>query len=126
MIGHLKDAFPKVPILVLSATVIPNVLEYVCKLLQLWTSTWLYKKLFDQLNITYIVAQIKKPGFKEFNFFVTLTTLALAIPKTIIFVDNIDTASKLTIYLQSRVSTRLCKKASMFIQIFSINLTVET
>lgn len=71
MIGHLKDTFPTVPTLALLATVIPNILEYIHKLLQFRAPIWLYKELLDRPYITYFVVQIKKPGFKELNFLMT-------------------------------------------------------
>lgn len=81
--------------------------------------------MLDQSNITYFIAQIRKQDFEKLDFFVTPTTPASIIPKTIIFVNNINTAGKLVIYLQSRLSARLCKKANMLIQIFLTNLTVK-
>lgn len=68
MIGHLKSTFPKVPTLALSATITPNVLEYVRESLQLRAPVRLYKESLDRTNLTYLVSEIKKPGFKELDF----------------------------------------------------------
>lgn len=42
-----------------------------------------------------------------------------------IFVDNIDIAGKLAIYLQSQLFIRLFKNRSMFLQKFLSNLTIK-
>ena len=125
-IGHLKDTFPKIPTLALSATVTPNVLEYVRESLQLRESIQLYKESLDHPNITYMVTEIKKPRFEELDFLVSPTTGASAIPKTMIFVDNIKTAGEMATYLQFWLSPRLRKKGVLLIQTFSAILTIES
>lgn len=77
------------------------------------------------LNIIYFVAQIQNPGFEKLDFLVTSITPISAIPKIMIFIDNINMAGKLATYLQSQLSTRLRNRTTMLIQIFSANLTVE-
>lgn len=95
----MKDTFPKILTLVLSATITPNVFEYVCKFLQFCELIQLYKNLLNRLNIIYIVTEIKKPRFEELNFFVFSTIKVLAILKIMIFVDNIKRVSKMVIHL---------------------------
>lgn len=51
---------------------------------------------------------------------------AFKIPKTMIFVDNIDTAGQLELHFQGRLSPRLQKKARLLTRTFSANLTVDT
>lgn len=114
------------PTLALSATVTPNVLEYVQESLQLRAPVRLYKESLDRPNLTYLVSEIKKPGFEELDFVVSPHMAAFKIPKTMIFVDNIDTAGQLELYLQGRLSLRLQKKARLLIQTFSANLTVDS
>lgn len=60
----------------------------------------LYKNLLEQLNLTYLVLEIKKPDFEERDFIVYPCIIAFKISKTIIFVANIDTAGQLELYLQ--------------------------
>ncbi len=126
MIGHLKSTFPKVPTLALLATVTPNVLEYVRESLQLRAPARLYKESLDRPNLTYLVSEIKKPGFEELDFIVSPCIAAFTIPKTMIIIDNIDTAGQLELYLQSRLSSRLQTKSRLLIQTFLANLTVDT
>ncbi len=59
----------------------------------------LYKESLDRINITYLVSEIKKPGFEELDFVMSPRSSAFSIPKTMIFVDNIDTAGDLELYL---------------------------
>ena len=76
--------------------------------------------------MTYMVTEIKKPRFEELDFLVSLITGALVIPKTMIFVDNINTAGEITIYLQSRIFPRLYKKGALLILTFLAILTIES
>lgn len=45
----------------------------------------------DHPNLTYLISKIKKPGFEELDFDVSLCMGAFKIPKTMIFIDNITT-----------------------------------
>ncbi len=87
------------PTLAFSATVTPNVLEHIWESLQLWAPARLYKESLDHPNLTYLVSEIKKPGFEELDFVVPPRMAAFTIPKTMIFVDNIDTTGQLELYL---------------------------
>lgn len=42
MIGYLKDVFPKVPMLTMSATITLTILEYICEFLKLRPAIRLY------------------------------------------------------------------------------------
>lgn len=59
----------------------------------------LYKELFDHPNITYLILEIKKPDFKELDFIVSPCIAASKIPKTLIFVNNIDMVERPVLYL---------------------------
>lgn len=72
------------------------------------------------------IIQIRKLGFEKYDLLVTPTTPASAITKIMIFIDNINMASKLATYLQNLLSAMLRNKTTMIIQIFLVNLTVET
>lgn len=85
----------------------------------------LYKKLLDYTNITYLISTIKKHGFKEVDFIVSSPLTAFLIIKTIIFIHNIDIIGDLELYLQSRLFSKLQKKAIILIQIFLANLKVD-
>lgn len=84
------------------------------------------QKSFDRSNLTYLISEIKKPGFEELDFVISPCIVALTILKTMIFVYNIDTVGQLKLYLQSRLFPRFQTKAKLFIQIFLANLTVDT
>lgn len=65
-----------------------------------------------------------KPGFEKFNYLVIFTILALAISKTMIFIDIIDTVRKIVIDLQGQLILKLHNKSNMLILEFSINLII--
>lgn len=115
MIGHLKNLFSKVPTLALSATVTSNVLEYISKLLKLCSPVRLYKELLDRSNLMYMVAEIRKRKFEKLAFILSLTAAASCIPKTMIFVDNINTAGEIADYFQTRLLAKLQGKRLILI-----------
>lgn len=80
------------PTLALSITITPIVLEYICKSLKFRPAIWLYQELLDRPNIIYLVGEIVKPKYKDLAFLVPDGSRASAIPKTIIFVNNINEA----------------------------------
>lgn len=83
----------------LSATIIRNILKYICKSLHLQKPVHLYKQTLDQPNITYMVQKINEKVFKELNILVPQTRGILNIPKTIIFVSKIKNGYKMAQYL---------------------------
>lgn len=93
--------FPKVLILALSKRVTSNVLEYVLKFLQLQVPVQLYKELLDHPNFTYLVLEIKKPGFEKLDSDGSPYITAFKIPKIMILIDNINMTGQLEPYLQS-------------------------
>lgn len=62
--------FPKILTLILLVIVTLNIIKYFCKFLHLYELVQLYKKLLNQLNITYMITEIKKPKFEKLNFLV--------------------------------------------------------
>ncbi len=79
----------------LFATFMHNVLEYIRESLYLHMPVHLYKQTLDRPNITYIVKEIKQKGFKELDVLVPQTRGILNIPKTMIFVDQIEDGLKM-------------------------------
>lgn len=107
MISHLKSSFPKVPNLALSTIVTSNILDYIWEYLQLYSSVYLYKKLLDCTKFIYLILEIKKPGFEELIFVIFSYLATFRILKTMIFIDNIDMAGQLELYLQNWFFSRL-------------------
>lgn len=126
MIRYLIEKFPKVPTITLLAIVIPNALEYICKLLQFWAPSWLYKESLYQPNTTYFIVQIIKPDFEKLDHLLAFMSRTTAILKTVIFIDNIDMDEKMAIYLQAQFSSWLYTKVKMLIEVFSTNITMES
>lgn len=128
MIGHLKDVFPNIPTLILSATITPNVLEYIRVSLKLSPPSRIYRQPLDRPNLTYMVAPIRKPGFEDLAFTIPSGGAVGDIPKIMIFVDSIDEAVAMTKFLRSRLPERIknAGRADQIIRTFSANLTAYT
>lgn len=103
MIGYLKDIFSNIPILILLATITPNVLEYIYISLKLFPLLCIYKRSLNQSNLIYIVLLIKKPGFEDLAFAIPSSGAVRNIPKTMIFVNLIDNAVAITKYLHLKL-----------------------
>lgn len=99
----MKDVFLSIPTLLMSATVILKILEYIRVLLKLFLPLQIYKQLFDKLNLTDVMSLIRKPGYEYHAFLVPGGRTISKISKTIIFIDFIDNVIKKTKYLQSRL-----------------------
>lgn len=110
MVGHLKDIFLDVLTLVLSAMITSIVLEYIYIGLKLRPPTQLYQELLDKLNFTYMVEEITKPKYKNLAFFISNSSGTSTIPKTMIFVDNIEDVKHIAVYLCLKLLSRLQDK----------------
>ena len=101
-LSTLRHCYPKVPLMALSATLTPNVLEYIRKSLNMRDSVRLYKRPMDRPNIMQMVAKIKTPKeFDELAFLVPTAGAASAIPKTMVFVDSLDDGMTLAHHLRN-------------------------
>lgn len=98
IISHLKDVFLNVLMFMLSATITLIILKYIRKFLRFRLAIRLYRELLDRSNITYLVREIVKPKYKHLSFLVLDNNRAGAIPKAIIFVDNIDETQYIAAY----------------------------
>lgn len=125
-IGHLRSYFPSVPILTLSETITKKDLDFVRRSLNLKAPVRLYKGSLDRPNITYSVAEIRKPGYQELDVFLPSVGGSSDIPKTMIFVDNIDEGVTITNYLRSKLSKLLNKDAREMIRCPHSQLTTGT
>ena len=90
MLGHLNDVFLTIPICLLSATITPNILEYIRVSLKLSPPLQIYRQPFNYPNLTYIVSPIRKTGFQDLDFLLPSWGAIGKILKTIIFMDKID------------------------------------
>ena len=129
MLGALKNAFSNIPMLVLSATITPTVLEYIRSLLKFSSQTRIYWQSLDWPNLTYVVAEIKKLKYEKLDFLVPDTKTLDLIPKTMVFVDQIDQAIKITAYLRSRLPECIRNdsvRAKKAVRLMSSNLELST
>lgn len=101
MLGYLKDKFPTILMVLLSAMVTSNILEYIRVLLKLFPPLRIYRQPFNCLNLMYIVSLIRKASFKNLDFFIPNRGAIGKIPKTMIFIDKIDNAIEMAKHLRS-------------------------
>lgn len=66
-LDKLQIYFSRIPIMAVLITITQNVLEYIRVILHLHMLVHFYKRILDQLNITYIVQQIKRKKFQELD-----------------------------------------------------------
>lgn len=126
MLGYLKDIFSSILILLLSAIVIPNIFKYIQVLLKLSLPLQIYRQSLDWPNLIYIVSLVCKSRFKYLDFFVSNRGAIGNIPKTIIFVDLINKATKITKELQLRLFEWIQnnkKQTEIIIHIFLSNFS---
>ncbi len=93
----LRHCFPKVPIIVLSATITTNVLGYIGELLHLHAPTLFYKQPLDCPNITQMVTHISKQWFGDLDYLVPKVGIIL---KTMIFWKKIEDVMALAAHFQ--------------------------
>ena len=104
-VGNLRHIFWNVPFICLSATLTPNIAAYVHEVCNLKRPTVLFSLSTRRDNINITVVPIN-----NCNDIQPLCDLIpdscrdiLAIPKTLIFVDNIDLAKDIAVALRSRL-----------------------
>ncbi len=128
MLGHLKDVFPTIPMVLLSATVTPNILKYIRVSLKLSLPLRIYRQPLNCPNLTYIVSPIRKAGFKNLDFLIPSGGAVSEIPKTMIFVDKMNEAIKMAKHLRSRLPEYIQNERDPedIIRTFSANLTTTS
>lgn len=114
-IGLLCFYFLNVSIVGLFTTIINNISDYIYASLNLHSQVRLYKWSLDCLNITYSIAEIKKPGYQELDVFIPSIESLNTILKTVIFVDNINKKMVLMEYLYTKLSNNLKNKTKKMI-----------
>lgn len=92
ILGNLKNVFSTILIYLLSSTVTQNILKYIRILPKLFPLLQIYRQLFNQPNLMYIISFICKIGFKDINFFILSKSAIGKISKAMIFVDKIKNA----------------------------------
>lgn len=118
--------FPTVPIMALSATITRNVLEYVRQSLSLRAPVFLYKRSLDRPNITYMVRKIEQKAYSDLKILVPTDGGVGDIPKTMLFVDNIDEGIAIAAYLQTLLSESMLHAGKEIIRAFSSDLEADT
>lgn len=99
MLGYLKNVFSKVSTLIISATIIPNILDYIRIFLKLLPLSRIYRLPLDRPNLKYMVYPIQKLGFWNLVFLILKDGLVGLILKIMIFVNKIEDTIRLKRYL---------------------------
>ena len=125
-IGAIRSHFLKVPIAALTATLAPNVAEYVSHMLHMHKSkTRLYKLSVDRPNITQFVAMAP-----QINNYAVLSEILVPahgavweMPKAMVFVDSIEGAHDIATSLQRSLCCRgfALPDAELAVRPFSAN-----
>ena len=124
--GKLRVYFPAVPIMALSATISPNVLEYTHRTLTLRSPVFLYKRSLDRPNITYMVQKIEQKGYGKLDILIPKEGGVGDISKTMLFVNNIDESITIAAHLQNRLPESMWPTAKQIISAFSSDLEADT
>lgn len=107
MVGYFKDVFFNVPILALLAIITPIVLKYIYKLLKLRFLIRIYWESLNKPNIIYMVRKISKSKYENLAFLVPDSGKAGIIPKIIIFINDIENAQRIAVYLYLKLLLKL-------------------
>lgn len=120
----LRSYFADISFLVFFAIITNNIFGYICKLLCFYTLVWFYEQSLNWPDITYIVAKIRKLEFNKFATFIPLLKFYFAIPKTMIFVNNINNNIKTVEFLKTWFIKKFCafEQANQIIQPFYLNI----
>lgn len=121
----MKDVFPTIWMSLLSAMVIPNILEYIWISLKLSTLLQLYSQPLNYPILTYIVIPICRSGFKDLDFLILNGSAISKILTIIMFVDKIDNTIAIAKYLRLRLLERIKreKRSNPIIHTFTANFT---
>ncbi|KAA8913111.1 P-loop containing nucleoside triphosphate hydrolase protein [Sphaerosporella brunnea] len=129
-IGALRAHFPTIPIIALSATLMPNVLAFVSQSLQLRPGrTRLYRLSIDRPNIMHIVSKLptkQSIDYSKLDFLLSRQGPIWSIHKAMVFVDNIDEAHKIYLWLAARAKHFWAERADSVIRPYSSNLEAAT
>lgn len=103
-----------------------NILEYVCKFLNIHDFVCLYKRAINCINIMEIIVKIKNPKeFDKLAFFISTIGEILIIPKIIIFVNSFDKRVMLINHLYNLLPMYMKKDDKRLIKIFILILKFD-
>lgn len=85
-------------------------MEYICKSLYLHKLVYLYKKILDKPNITYIIKEIKQKRFGKLDILILQNEKVENNPKTMIFINKIKKTVAITLYSYFLPSVHIYQK----------------
>lgn len=122
-LGSLRVHFPHVTMVAMSATITPVVLRFVAFTIGLRPGFRLYKQSIDRANICQFVGLIsRKDGYRQLEPLVVGTGATWTIPKTMVFVDSIDTAIAIATFLRSSLPIHQRSYAQQIVRPFHASL----
>lgn len=128
-IGDLRAHIRTVPVVGLSATLTPIVLLYLHKALLLASPTILYRLPVGRSNVALVVASMATSGHAlgGISFIIDPSKrVAFLIPKTFIFVDEVDLAVDIARYLHTLLHKDLQESAREVVKVMTASLDPST
>lgn len=129
-LGDLRTHLRSTPVLAHSATLAPNVLGYIHKVLLLSTPTVIYREPIGHANVTLAVVPLQAApanSLHELDFLVDSTVEAtFIIQKTFVFVDKVEDAHSIAHYLRKRLSPALRARGRDIIKVMSVAIELCT
>lgn len=123
-LGDLRTHLRSTPVLAHSATLAPNVLGYIHKVLLLSTPTVIYREPIGHANVTLAVVPLQVApanSLHELDFLVDSTVeVTFIIQKTFVFVDKVEDAHSIAHYLRKRLSPALRARGRDIIKVMSV------
>lgn len=129
-LGDLRAHLRSVPVLGLSATLTPNVLGYIHRVLRMASPSVIYRRPLGRSNVTLAVVPIlaaRENSRALLDFLIDpAKSASFTIKKAFVFVDNIDEAHRIARHLRCLLHRDLRHRAKAIIKVMSAALEPST
>lgn len=131
-IGDLRTYLPTVPFLLMSATLSPNVKTYLHTTLKMMSPTVVSQRTIRRANVRLVCARVRAANgcWSDLDFLIPAgggLEDATTIPKTMVFVDNRNSAQYIANYLRSRLDSSLTTEQRVDrIKVYTAALEIAT
>ena len=118
-IGRLRDCLPQIPFVLLSATLPPNVLQYVIRTARLKNSSHI-KHTVDRSNLQIVVSKITSGGYDDLKGLISSDAgPEYTIPSTLIFVDSRKKCVSIARFLRRCLPAHLKKRSRVLVRVYN-------
>lgn len=129
-IGDIKAYLPRVPFLLMSATISPFVAAYLHQTLKLMTPTHILKRTIRRKNMRLVCARARanEKCWSDVDFLLPdQTMLPGCIPKTMIFVDDRNSCQFISNYLRARLNVcYTLEQRVQYVSVYTAALEIST